>query len=72
MTGWLSWHGPYVVPLSPWNPMLVRSVRFLVAGAKWTLHEENKASSLESKFGVDLHLGPKSSKFIIARIVSSR
>mgnify|MGYP004721413081 CR=1 FL=1 len=55
--------------------LVSQAVRYLVAGANkegcanCTLHEENNASRLESKFGVDLHLDKKISKVLPASVL---
>lgn len=52
---------PFCGSFSSRNLILAKTVRRLVAGTNGPLHEEDKASKLESRFGADLHLDKKKS-----------
>lgn len=52
---------PFCGSLSSRNPIISQNCQTFGGGHQWTLHEEDKASKLESRFGVDLHLDRKKS-----------
>lgn len=60
---------PFCGSLSSRNPIISQNCQTFGGGHQWTLHEEDKASKLESRFGVDLHLDRKKVSKVIARII---